>query len=313
MKPKTLIPLILGVCVGGVAIKLVVDVVSNAQGASQASMTQCVVAKMDIGFAEEITPDKLMLKPWPKDSLPEEYFGLLEDLQNRVTNMFIPKDVPIYPTMLADAGTPPGIQTLIKPGYRAVSVGIDEVTGVAYQLQPGDHVDVISLVQRIGHDGRPESISRIILHNVEIAAVGRTLHSGKAGNAPKAVARSVTLLLKPQEVTKIHLAQSNRGRISLALRGTNNNGESEEFAGVSNDQLLGRDALALNDEPGPPEPLTAYEPVKSQWTGPPKWTVTVISGKDMRQVEYQHIGGNWVSTADPNSGMFDNQPGTVPE
>ena len=90
MKPKTLIPLILGVCVGGVAIKLVVDVVSNAQGASQASMTQCVVAKMDIGFAEEITPDKLMLKDWPKDSLPEEYFGLLEDLQNRVTDMFIP-------------------------------------------------------------------------------------------------------------------------------------------------------------------------------------------------------------------------------
>ncbi len=274
MKPKTLIPLILGVCVGGVAIKLVVDVVSNAQGASQASMTQCVVAKMDSGFAEEITPDKLMLKDWPKDSLPEEYFGLLEDLQNRVTNMFIPKDVPIYPTMLAEAGTPPGIQTLIKPGYRAVSVGIDEVTGVAYQLQPGDHVDVISLVQRIGHDGRPESISRIILHDVEIAAVGRTLHSGKPGNAPKAVARSVTLLLKPQEVTKIHLAQSNRGRISLALRGANNNGDSEEFAGVTNEQLLGRDILALNDElEGPPfEPSVVHEDVKSEWKKPQRWT-----------------------------------------
>ncbi len=62
MKPKTVVPLILGVCVGGVAIKLVVDVVSNAQGATQANMTQCVVAKMDIGFAEEITPDMLMLK-----------------------------------------------------------------------------------------------------------------------------------------------------------------------------------------------------------------------------------------------------------
>lgn len=305
MKPKTLIPLILGVCVGGVAIKLVVDVVSDAQGASQAAMTQCVVAKMDIGFAEEITPDKLTLKDWPKDSLPEEYFGTLEDLQSRVTNMFIPKDVPIYPTMLAEAGTPPGIQTRIKPGYRAVSVGIDEVTGVAYQLKPGDHIDVISLVQRMGQDGRPESISRIILHNVEIAAVGRTLHRGKPGNAPKAVARSVTLLLRPQEVTKLHLAQSNRGRISLALRGIHNDDDNKEYAGVTNDQLLGNDALAFNDEP------ERHEPVKFSPPVPSKWTVTVINGNDIREIDYQNVRGDWVSKVRPVSGFVDGPPAVV--
>ncbi len=125
MKPKAIIPLVLGVCVGGIAIKLVLNVVANAQGASQANMARCAVAKVDIGFAEEITPEKLVLMDWPRDSLPEQHFEDLEELQNRVTNMFIPKDVPIYPTMLAQVGTPPGIQTRIKPGYRAVSVGID--------------------------------------------------------------------------------------------------------------------------------------------------------------------------------------------
>ena len=297
MKPKTVVPLILGVCVGGVAIKLVVDVVSNAQGATQANMTHCVVAKMDIGFAEEITPGMLMLKEWPKDSLPQEYFDNLEDLADRVTNMYIPMDVPVYPSMLAQPGTPPGIQTRIKPGYRAVSIGIDEVTGVAYQLKPGDRVDVISLVQRRRYEGGSDFVSRVILQNVEIAAVGRALHAGKPGDAPKSVARSVTLLLRPDEVPKIHLATSNRGRIQLALRGNSDNTPSEQIASATNDQLLGLEPLVPGhtgaDGGGAAEPVA--QPVRSPFAAPPSWTVTVIKGNEMRSVEYRQINGRWIA------------------
>lgn len=313
MKPKTVIPLILGVCVGGVAIKLVVDVVSSAQGATQANMTQCVVAKMDIGFAEGITPDMLMLKEWPKDSLPQEYFDNLEDLANRVTNMYIPKDVPVYPSMLAQAGTPPGIQTRIKPGYRAVSIGIDEVTGVAYQLKPGDRVDVISLVQRRLYEGGSDFVSRVILQNVEIAAVGRALHTGKPGDAPQSVARSVTLLLRPEDVPKIHLATSNRGRIQLALRGNSDSSPSEEIAVATNDQLLGLEPLLpKHPEQGDAEDAgLVVQPVKSPFAATPSWTVTVINGNDMRSVEYHQINGKWVAAASSQHEGASHAPGPV--
>ncbi len=296
MKPKAIIPLVLGVCVGGIAIKLVLNVVANAQGASQANMAKCAVAKVDIGFAEEITLEKLVLKDWPKDSLPEQYFEDLEELQNRVTSMYIPKDVPIYPTMLAQVGTPPGIQTRIKTGYRAVSVGIDEVTGVAYQLKPGDRVDVISLVERRRRDSRPDSISRVILENVEIAAVGRSLHSGKPGDAPKSVARSVTLLLKPAEVTKLHLAQSSRGKISLALRGNMDDASSDMFASASNDQLLGIDPSRHGGAEESPSTAGDPAPVKFDPVPTAVHSVTVLNGNDMRQIEYTRLGGRWVRT-----------------
>ena len=292
MKPKAIIPLVLGVCVGGIAIKLVLNVVANAQGASQANMAKCAVAKVDIGFAEEITLDKLVLKDWPKDSLPEQHFEDLEELLNRVTNMYIPKDVPIYPTMLAQVGTPPGIQTRIKPGYRAVSVAIDEVTGVAYQLKPGDWVDVISLVERRRRNSRTDFISRVILQNVEIAAVGRTLYSGKPGDAPNSVARSVTLLLKPEEVTKLHLAQSSRGKISLALRGITDDARSCMFASASNDELLGIDSSKQAEES--PSAAPDQEPVKFDPVPSDVWSVTVLNGNDIRQVEYTKLRGRWI-------------------
>lgn len=296
MKPKAIIPLVLGVCVGGLAIKLVLNVVANAQGASQANMAKCAVAMVDIGFAEEITLEKLVLKDWPKDSLPEQYFEDLEELKNRVTNMYIPKDVPIYPTMLAQVGTPPGIQTRIKPGYRAVSVGIDEVTGVAYQLQPGDWVDVISLVERRRRNRATDFISRVILQNVEIAAVGRTLYSGKPGDAPKSMARSVTLLLKPNEVTKLHLAQSNRGKISLALRGNMDEAQSAILASASNDELLGVDPSEHGDAEELPPAAVDHAPVKFDPVPTAVWSVTVLNGNDMRQIEYMKRGGRWIRT-----------------
>ena len=97
-------------------------------------------------------------------------------------------------------GTPPGIQVRIKAGYRAVAVPIDEVSGVSYQVKPGDRVDVVALVKHRAQGGGLQQSSRIILQNVEVATVGRQLHTNKKGETVMSAARSVTLLLRPAEV-----------------------------------------------------------------------------------------------------------------
>lgn len=283
MKPKTFIPLLLGLVVGVFAIKMVWDVVSNAQAASRSDMASCAVAKVDIQFAEEITAEKIKLVDWPKKSLPENHFGSIEALQGRVSDMFIPKDVPLYATMLAPEGTPPGIQVRIKPGYRAVAVPIDEVSGVSYQVEPGDRVDVVALVKAPKSGGGSEQTSRIILQNIEVATVGRQLHTDKKGETVKSVARSVTLLLTPEEVTRLHLAQSVGGRLSLALRGKDQ--DPDAAAEDKSEDLAG----AAQDSAEPEE----VRPVKVH--AAPPWNVTVISGEKIENVDYRWQDGRWLS------------------
>jgi len=308
MKPKTIIPLVMGVVVGGVAIKIVVDVVGSAQAATVANMSKCVVAKMDIDSAAKITPEMLMEKDWPKDAMPAQSFHKLEELKERVSSVFIPKDVPIYPSMLAPPGTPPGIQTRITQGYRAVSVAITEITGVAFQLNPGDRVDVVALVRHKSERGKGvQTVSRIILQNVELAAVGRTVKTGKGKDSGKSVARSVTLLLTPDEVTQLHLAQSLGGQLSLALRG-NTDSDRPDVNSATTDNLLGGEAS--NEELGDDALASNQEPVKLfNWKkkSNPTFDVTVISGNDIQFVTFEQKGDHWKLKPDSEDG--DDDPG----
>jgi pilus assembly protein CpaB len=288
MKTRTIIPLVLGVVVGGIAIKIVVDVVSNAQNSNRSEVVACVVAKMDIEFADEITSDKLTTVEWPKESLPAQYFSSIEELNGRVSDMYIPKDVPVYPSMLAPPGTPPGIQTRIKPGYRAVAVAIDEVTGVSYQVKPGDRVDVVAMVKKRTKSGSQQQ-SRIILKNVEVATVGRALSTNKKGEQVKSIARSITLLLKPDQVTQLHLAQSIGGRLALALRGSGDFEDADEAVDEES-------ADNMEKQPKRPEAVVQHtaNPVPQPTKRPEQvWSVNVISGNQIEQVQYRWDGGRW--------------------
>ncbi|MCG3136428.1 MAG: hypothetical protein HJJLKODD_00261 [Phycisphaerae bacterium] len=322
MKTKTLIPLFLGVVVGGIAIKLVVDVVSNADAATRANIARCVVAKVDINGTEEVTADKLEIKEWPKDMLPQDHFKKIEELNGRVADVTIIKGLPVYGSMLAPEGTAPGLQTRIPKGYLAISTPIDEVSGVAYQMKSGDRVDVVALVKVRSADGqRVDQISRVILQNIEIAAVGRTQEVTKEGTkSTKTVARSATLLLKPEQATQLHLAQSMGGKISLALRGSTDDTSDGDMFSATMDQLAGR--LPSCDEPKADEPKevkpTPAEILNSLQASKPKvleksWIVKVIRGNEIVNVKYHEVNGRWEEIIEDEGARVEPAADAVPE
>jgi pilus assembly protein CpaB len=224
MKGKAVIPLVLGLCVGLVAVKFLVDAVQKARGStSEIETFQVVRAKLDIDSFQKITEESIELVETADTAFAPTHqrFSSLEEVVGQVTAKAIPQNAPVLKSMLAPEGTPPGMQGMVKEGFRAVSVRTDEVTGVAYQLKPGNWVDVIVVMDVSTGSGRrgKETVAEVILQRVQIAAIGRatTGASSESGSKMKP-AKSATLLVREEDVPKLHLAAT-RGKLTLAMRG----------------------------------------------------------------------------------------------
>ena len=294
MKGKALIPLVVGLVVGVFAIKLTMDFVRNARGSTSGDEVAVVRARVQIGMANAITPEMVQVVKVPRAFVPKDGFAKIEDVVGRVTAITIAQDSPISAAMLAPKGALPGIEGMIPKGYRAVAVQIDESSGVGYHVKPGNRVDVVAVMDMPKAGGRSEKISKTVLQNVEVGAVGAEL----GGNPDKGAAptKSVTLFVKPEFVTRLHLA-AQTGKIRLALRNKEEK-DSTEVADVSEDELFGSPAgVGAKSRPGllgrllggSRERATAEQPdprvlaaMVNQARAPEQWTVETyaVSLKD---------------------------------
>ena len=265
MKKVAIIPMVLGVAMGAVAIKLGLDFVQEAK-ASGGQKVSVVVAMVDIASTSEI--DETMLKVIETPTSPllgEDSYASVKDLVGRVALTSIPPGAVVREALLAPKGTPSGLVVRIPPGFRAVSVKINEVTGVAYQ---------IPVTYKGPETHRKETFSRIILQRVEVIAVGRMLAAGGQSSSKSKAAKSVTLSVKDSDVPKLHLAET-RGTVTLAMRGPNDKLTADE--GRSSESEL----FGLNNghskEPEP-EPKRAIAEIISLPVVQPH-RVTIVNGQ----------------------------------
>ena len=95
-----------------------------------------------------------------------------------------------------------GIPATIDPGYRAVSVTINDVSGVAGLIQPGAHVDV--LFTRPGT--MAEAITSTILQNVRVLAIGHSVQANQVVDLKAPKVPVATLIVTPEQAQKLELA-----------------------------------------------------------------------------------------------------------
>ncbi len=257
MKGKAIIPLALGLFVGLMAVKFLVSKIQDAKGsAGPTNIVQVVRARMDIDAFSPITEDLIEVIETEENPFTPEAsrFSTIEDVVGRVSSKAIPKDSPVLSTMLAPKGTVAGVRGRIKKGYRAVAVKIDEMTGVGYQLQPGDWVDVIVVMDiRSGvPNGRKRTVAEVILQHVEVLAIGRattgTVEPG-IGRSSKP-AKSATLAVLEKDAPKLHLA-STRGKITLSMRGND--------ATITDEPIFAFDDFGASKTHNPNHPMPTIE------------------------------------------------------
>lgn len=225
-----------------------------------------VVAAVDIPMATRVTRELVDTKEVLEDKVPQGAFTSVADVVGKVTVANVKAGEILTAKVLREPGSQLGLSFIVPKGMRAVTVALDEVSGVAGLARPGDHVDVIATFEMPGN----VSLSRIILQDVELLAVGTQLvpsreetgkkgEGGKGHSAPRKVAPTATLAVTPEDAEKLVLAAT-KGRIRLALRRAGDRSRTE-VEGVTLYALTG---YRPKEEAPPPEAATQQQP-------PPPW------------------------------------------
>ncbi len=120
------------------------------------------------------------------------------------------------------------LAAVLPPGMRAVSIPVDQVSGVAGLIWPGDHVDVMLTELFAGskeHQVQPghQVMTETILYNARVIAVDQAIVQGASPTAGVTgkIAHTVTLEVDARDAQRLNVAE-NLGRMSLAIRAVDN-------------------------------------------------------------------------------------------
>lgn len=136
-------------------------------------------------------------------------------------------------------------------GLRAISITVNEQSGLLGLVSPGDRVDVLGTADIEEQSKDPNiknvkhTLTHLVLQNIEVLAVGRSFatpvnvsgqekkEENKSGSGGEA---TVTLAVPPSQM-QVLVALSDKGKLTLALRAPADKSE-EDRPGVDATQLL---------------------------------------------------------------------------
>jgi len=199
-------------------------------------MREIVVATRDLDIGATVGPADLRLEQWPANRVPEDGFGELDEVVEGVPVARILAGEPVMRRRLAPPGSGVGLSPKVPVGMRAISVRVDDVTGLAGFVLPEAQVDVLVTGMPLAS---PESgrMTRTILSKVRVISAGENLEPDASGK-PQRVA-VVTLLVAPEQAELLTLAAT-QGRLQLVLRNTRDE-EVVETRGVRERQMFAMD------------------------------------------------------------------------
>lgn len=240
---------------------------------------EVLVAANDIPVGAKVGENDVKLVRFPAADLPANLFHLKTSVVGRGAILPIAKGEFFLPNKLAGENAGSGMQSLIPPGMRAVSVRVNEVIGVAGFVVPGTRVDVLLTGNP---SGAPDQQTTTVLENVAVIATGQKLERNTAGEPQ--VTPVITLLVSPDDAQKLTLATT-QGKIQLALRNPLDT-KQQELASVSTGSLYkGVPTPAPSTAPRPRVARRAAAPVPTT-TLPSAYSVQVIKGTKTTETKF---------------------------
>ncbi len=238
---KKLVPMVgLAVVFGGISIFVADGLLKSKSEALpvQASATslpqqnsvetkKIVVAKTALRYGAELTADSLTEIDWPANALPEGAFASISDLTasgRRLVLQPVEVNEPVLATKISGVDGRATLANRLEPGKRAVTIRVDDISGVAGFVTPGDRVDVVvtkqqtAAAQPAGEGAAPvqqgEFASEVILEDIKVLTADQ--NADERSTTP-GVVRAVTVEVTSLQAQKLAMAQQS-GTLYLLLR-----------------------------------------------------------------------------------------------
>lgn len=207
--------------------------------------TQVLVAAQDIPANTNISTAMVQMKAFPSEFRNHKEILELKQALGKISLVDISQGEIILENRLIKPGDrKEGLAYAISEGMRAMSVPVDEASGVAGLINKGDRVDIIAKLA--GGDSGVPSSSVVVLQNVEVLAIGSSLgEDAKADSKKSDAAKTITVSVTLENSLRLKTALEG-GEISLILRSPADNGSS-------NPAPFGMDGFYIPNPPVVPE------------------------------------------------------------
>ena len=263
---KNKVAIIIAIIVGLISIIAIKMYISGSIGAGQGGMVKVLAAKRTLKAGTMLAPsdcDTLEIPTWVYNKSPRSFVRDIEIgnyTKSKLTGGYKAGEC-ISPLTFTTDVAPESLP--VEPGMRAVTINVDDVSGVANNLKPNDHVDMV-MVQRLvgpgawtqgggGGGGRGagtgggssfsgQPILLNVFRNVRILIPGQRITTYEAENVGRQSYSTVTVELPVDKATTL-AAERQFSQITLLLRAPNDT-EGEDIFGVKCDSADVQDMIA---------------------------------------------------------------------
>ena len=181
------------------------------QSIDNTEYVEIVVANREIPAKTIIASNMVTTKKIPTQYVHAQEVTATKEVVGKIARVDLTQGQSIYRDHLLEQGDGrDGLAFKVPPGKRAMTVAVDEVSGIAGLIKPEDRVDVIATVSV-----RDEPYTVIALQNIQVLAVG--VEMDRRNDAKPIETRTVTLAVNYDEAKQL-MAATQRGVIRLMLR-----------------------------------------------------------------------------------------------
>jgi pilus assembly protein CpaB len=177
------------------------------------NFAQIAVARQKIMARTLISEDMLDFKEMPAEYVLPGSIVDVKDAAGKLAKGDIYPGEPILSGKLVARDDPAaGLSSKVKPGKRAVTIPVNNVTALHGLINIGDSVDVMVTFNTQGE--QKAAATSTIIQNVPVLAVNKSLDSV---GASKEELQTLTLMVQPEEAQQVALALQ-QGSVQLMLR-----------------------------------------------------------------------------------------------